>query len=1060
MSVLLALLPFVRKTASSYCAALAGVALLCLPGWLAAQQQITVDSSTTSVNIGTVNVCRPGATTPAPCSITVDLVFKGGGSGYGRAKVSTLGIADLDFHYEPSAPSCSEPFFDQPNPPYVDVDPGDCVIRVRFRPSHTGGFKGAVQLTDYTSKIIRTTFIYGFGKGPQLEFDPNSPTVLKARNSYYSEVGGIGGSVLNSRNELLVADPNGRQLITVTNLLTGDYPTTLNFEPYSPALDGGGNVYVVDKAGKRVVEYPTAHRTPITLPFQFSGTPTALAVDGQGVLYATQTGSDAVLKLPFGATTQQVIRTASVDTSEAQGVTADAAGNVFISKASGALVESPAGGGALRLVTNAFHPEYPYFAVDGIDDVLNPQQAAVDVLQVPPSGKPITALTLGPIPGYPFPLRAYGPVATAVDGTGNLYVSDTTGAAPQTLLFRRDTSAPINFGIVPVGSTGKASLRIFNGGDAPLTAKPVFNNASYALASTAPANCLAGLASGQFCTLNFTYINTGNPDQPPTLTLKTNGLTDPVVSLTANADTVAAPLLSVPSGVYGEAKTVSIYAPTAGSRVFYTTDGTLPTTASSSYTGPITVSSSETLQAIAVVGQARSQLAVGEYTVQASGAAVDLSGGFLTPCESEGIGELYSCAGSPRLNGTRLRLTDAHTYQAAIVEGAYSVQLSGFTTNFTFQLTDAVADGFTFLLVAAGPAPPVPGHSGKSLGYEGLMHTAAIKFDLYNNAGEGANSVGLFFNGEAPYTPSVSLAGTGIDLHSGHIMLARVSYDGVALQLTLTDTATLASWTHAFPTDFAPLMDLVSVSALGPGFTAGTGSLTAVQDILNWTYLSAPPLPAPPTPVVPALPSFPNAFNPQGVRLNGSATVSGPVLQLTDGKTYEAGSAFYAKPVAVDAFTTDFTLQLKNPVADGLTFIVQNAPAGTGALGGKGLLLGSAGIPKSVALKFDIYNNAGEGTDSTGLYLNGASPTSGAINLAGTGIDLHSAHPITAHLNYDGSGLTVTLTDALTHQAWTHTFSVDIPATVGGKSAYIGFTGGTGSKAVVGQVLNWTFSNP
>ena len=109
---------------------------------------------------------------------------------------------------------------------------------------------------------------------------------------------------------------------------------------------------------------------------------------------------------------------------------------------------------------------------------------------------------------------------------------------------------------------------------------------------------------------------------------------------------------------------------------------------------------------------------------------------------------------------------------------------------------------------------------------------------------------------------------------------------------------------------------------------------------------------------------------------------------------------------------------------------------------------------------FDIYNNAGEGTDSTGLYLNGASPTSGAIDLAGTGIDLHNAHPIAAHLVYDGSTLTVTLTDALTRAAWTHTFSVDIPATVGGNKAYIGFTGGTGSKAVVGQILNWTFSNP
>ena len=1066
MSVLLSLLPFVRKTVSSCCAALAGLALLCLPGWLAAQE-ITVDSSTTSVNIGTVNVCRPGATAPAPCSTTVDLIYKGGGSGYGRAKVSDLGIADVNFHYVPSDTSCSDPYFDQPHATTSlapsSLEPGDCRIRVRFTPTHTGGFKGAVQLVGEYSKIVRTTFIYGFGKGPQLKFDPNSPTVPQTRLYTPSVVGGIGGAVLNSRNELLLADPDGRQLVLITTRNTGGYPTTLNYEPYSPVLDGGGTVYLIDKAGKRVVEYPPNLRPSITLPFQFSGTPNGLAVDGQGVLYVTQTGSSVVLKLPFGATTQQVINTAVIDTTEAQGVQADAAGNVFVSKASGALVEAPAGGAALRLVTRAFHPEYPYFALDGIDDALNPQRAAADVLQVPPSGKQITALSLGPFPDYPFPLRAYAPVATAVDGTGNLYVSDIQNTVPQTLLFRRDISAPVNVGIVPVGSTGQGSLRIFNGGNAPLVVKPVFNNASYAVASTAPANCLSSLASGQSCILNITYTNTGSPDQPPTLTLKTNGLSDPVVSLTANADPVAMPLLSVPTGAYGEPKIVSIYAPTPGSRVFYTTDGTLPTTSSTPYTGPITVSSSETLEAIAVAGTNRSQLALGVYTIANTSEAIDISQGFDYQCEPNPRGDRYSCGGSARLIGNRFRLTDNHPYQAAIVLGDRAASISGFTTDFTFQLSDAMADGFTFLMQVTDPNTdgPQPGHTGKGLGYEGLTGSVALKFDLYSNAGEGNNSVGVYTGGVLPTTPAVDLTGTGIDLHSGHVMLARVSYDTANLNLTLTDTATLSTWSHAFPLDLQKLTTNEFQNYVIPGFTAGTGALTAVQDLLNWTYISAPVVAMPlPVPTVPALPFFPNAINPQGLRLNGAAAVPGAVLQLTDGKTYEAGSAYYAKPVPIGSFTTDFTLQLKSPVADGLTFIVQNAPAGAGALGGKGLLLGSAGIPKSVALKFDLYNNAGEGTDSTGLYLNGASPTSSAINLAGSGVDLHSAHPINAHLNYDGSGLTVTLTDALTRQAWTHTFSVDIPATVGGQTAYIGFTGGTGSKAVVGQILNWTFSNP
>jgi len=33
------------------------------------------------------------------------------------------------------------------------------------------------------------------------------------------------------------------------------------------------------------------------------------------------------------------------------------------------------------------------------------------------------------------------------------------------------------------------------------------------------------------------------------------------------------------------------------------------------------------------------------------------------------------------------------------------------------------------------------------------------------------------------------------------------------------------------------------------------------------------------------------------------------------------------------------------------------------------------GIATSVAVKFDLYDNSGEGTNSTGIYVNGASPT-------------------------------------------------------------------------------------
>jgi hypothetical protein len=219
--------------------------------------------------------------------------------------------------------------------------------------------------------------------------------------------------------------------------------------------------------------------------------------------------------------------------------------------------------------------------------------------------------------------------------------------------------------------------------------------------------------------------------------------------------------------------------------------------------------------------------------------------------------------------------------------------------------------------------------------------------------------------------------------------------------------------------------------------------------------------------------------------MNGSTALVGSALQLTDGGQDEAGSAFYATPVTIDqSFTTDFTFQLSRPnasvplasIADGITFTILNAEpyvvaAGDTALGGLGDALGYAGIVNNasggynnfdMAIKFDLHNNAGEGPNSTGLYVNGASPTVPAIDLTGTGIDLHSGHPFRAHIAYDyaATNLTLTLTDATTLATWSHSFTIDIPRTIGAVTAYIGFTGATGGDVAVQQILNWTFTNP
>ena len=197
---------------------------------------------------------------------------------------------------------------------------------------------------------------------------------------------------------------------------------------------------------------------------------------------------------------------------------------------------------------------------------------------------------------------------------------------------------------------------------------------------------------------------------------------------------------------------------------------------------------------------------------------------------------------------------------------------------------------------------------------------------------------------------------------------------------------------------------------------------------------------------------------------NGSTGLDDTRLQLTDGGQNEAGSAFFNVAQNIQSFTTDFGIQLSNPAGDGMTFTIQNVgpkalgPNGGGLGYGPAAPTGTGGITNSIAIKFDLFSNVGEGANSTGLYTNGASPTTPAIDLTPSGINLHSGSTINAHIVYDGANLTMTLTDT-TSDTFTQTWPINIPQTIGSNTAYIGFTGGTGGSASSQKVESWRFTS-
>jgi streptogramin lyase len=651
-----------------------------------------------------------------------------------------------------------------------------CTVTVTFAPQFSGVRSGAVQIMDQSGNVLATQFLEGTGLGPQLNFNSGQLSVLASSDGQIHD-----GLAVDAAGNIYYGNANPAGVYKIP--VSGGAPvmvTSLNYAPDGLALDGAGNLYVTSlgsvfelSAGCENIDCPLTEITGLEA--------NGIAVDPAGNVFLTESSSNRIAEIPRGCVYSGCAVTIAPGYMSPDAIALDNAGNLFVSDSFGGVDKINISSGQKTNIVPYFTLLVEGMAVDPAGDLY---MAVISALEPPPGflGRQIMEAPAGGGSMFTLLPMASEPWSLALDGSGNIFISNFESDVAVYELPR--VQAPTyTFATTPVGTASADSPQAFpmqNTGNANLTLSKVtldpLDNFVQAAGSGTPPNCQADLvlSPGAICDLNLSY----DPVSPGFATF-----TGALLNNTGNTTSTQ----NIPVAGIGGTPGTSISFPIGF--------GYLSNTP---YTGPPNL-------------------------------GLTLNGGAV-------------------FNNNALQLTDGGAYEAWSAFFSTPIVTAFFQTSFDFQLTGTnsptpTADGFAFVLQNQGPT--ALGTAGGGLGYglpsvtEGgtqITTSLAVKFDLYDNDGEGSSSTGFYLNGAAPTVPAIDLLPSGIDLHSGHVFHVVLIYDGSALNLTITDQMTKATFSTQFPANLAQLLGGTTAFA---GFTGGAGLYTAVQNILNWQLTSA-----------------------------------------------------------------------------------------------------------------------------------------------------------------------------------------------------------------------------
>jgi sugar lactone lactonase YvrE len=400
--------------------------------------------------------------------------------------------------------------------------------------------------------------------------------------------------------------------------------------PTDTAVDASGNIFIADSANDVIRKITAAG---IISTYAGNGTagyggdgasaivaelngPSGVAIDSSGNLYIADTGNNRIRKV----TTAGIISTyagngtasyagdggaaTSSTLNGPAGMTFDSSGNLYISEINNNVI---------RKVTAATvaqpTPIISTFAGNGVSGYSGDGGVATKAQLTNPS-------------------------AVAVDSNNNVYIADTGNS-----VIRKVSTAGI------ISNFAGDGLMDFSGQGVPATSAELYgpqgvvaDAAGNVYIADTQNNCIRVVNSAGIITIfagtgvaGFSgdggAASTAQMSSPNQVKLDSHGniyiadyANNRIRKIELPAPTVTAtPTFSVAAGTYSTSQSLTLADATPGAVIYFTTDGSTPTTSSTKYTSAINVASTETIKAIAVAtGYTNSPVASAAYTISAS----------------------------------------------------------------------------------------------------------------------------------------------------------------------------------------------------------------------------------------------------------------------------------------------------------------------------------------------------------------------------------------------------------------------------------------------------------